>query len=448
MKKTIILSLFIIAIAVSYNSISVKASDIDYTDIIRLNKENVKLKIGQKTRLRVVNVYYKKMSKKVIWKSSNPKIASISKKGTVSALKSGEAVITAKSVNNNRIKSFCKIKVVNGKNISHSKPSNRNKPERKIEGSLFSNDQLADTTLYNNSLAYKKKSYKRLEKNLAKEARKKTKKNNALYYENYLIKINNATEIDINTVKESAPIKSINHRGYNSVAPENTISAFMLSKKMGFSFIETDIHFTSDDVPVCIHDGNVDRFSNGTGAVKDMTFDTIRTLDFGSWKSDEYTGEKIPSLEEVLKLCKELNLKPYLEMKAAKPYTTLHLQKLVELVDKYEMNNDVTWISFDFDFLMEMSKMNENIRLGIVVGKITDDTILEAKQLKTGKNEVFIDCNFTTLSDKIINNCKDAAIPLEVWSVNNENTIMDLDPYISGITSDIFVAQNIVIHRQ
>ena len=63
----------------------------------------------------------------------------------------------------------------------------------------------------------------------------------------------------------SSYVKGINHRGYATVAPENTLPAYQLSAKKGFRYVETDVLFTSDNVPVLLHDITIDRTSNGTG---------------------------------------------------------------------------------------------------------------------------------------------------------------------------------------
>lgn len=109
-------------------------------------------------------------------------------------------------------------------------------------------------------------------------------------------------------------IRAVNHRGYCTEAPENTLSAFRLSKKMGFRYVECDVSFTSDTVPVLLHDSTVDRTSNGSGNISAMTLEQVKALDFGSWKSAEYAGEKIPTFEEFMLLCKQIGLHPYIEI--------------------------------------------------------------------------------------------------------------------------------------
>jgi glycerophosphoryl diester phosphodiesterase len=91
------------------------------------------------------------------------------------------------------------------------------------------------------------------------------------------------------------------HRGLLLHAPENTLANFSacLELRLGFEF---DVQRTKDGTLVCIHDDTLDRTTNGTGTVSQTSVEEIRSLDAGSWFGPEFTGEKVPTVEEVLKL--------------------------------------------------------------------------------------------------------------------------------------------------
>ena len=91
------------------------------------------------------------------------------------------------------------------------------------------------------------------------------------------------------------------HRGLLRHAPENTLANFRacLELRIGFEF---DVERTKDGHLVCIHDNTVDRTTNGTGKVSDLTLGQIRELDAGSWFDPKFAGECVPTVEEVLKL--------------------------------------------------------------------------------------------------------------------------------------------------
>ncbi|NLN31462.1 MAG: glycerophosphodiester phosphodiesterase [Bacteroidales bacterium] len=90
------------------------------------------------------------------------------------------------------------------------------------------------------------------------------------------------------------------HRGAMATHPENTIPAFREAVIAGAHMLEFDVFLTRDNHMVVIHDDSVDRTTNGTGKVSDLTLEQIKSLDAGSWKSPEFAGTEIPTLDEVL----------------------------------------------------------------------------------------------------------------------------------------------------
>lgn len=102
---------------------------------------------------------------------------------------------------------------------------------------------------------------------------------------------------------EPAPL-IVAHRGLLRHAPENTLANFQacLELRLGFEF---DVERTKDGHLVCIHDGTVDRTTNGTGKISELTLAEIKEFDAGSWFDPKFAGEKVPTVDEVLKLIAE-----------------------------------------------------------------------------------------------------------------------------------------------
>jgi glycerophosphoryl diester phosphodiesterase len=107
----------------------------------------------------------------------------------------------------------------------------------------------------------------------------------------------------------------IAHRGHSAGAPEQTLAAFRQAIALGADMIEADVRRTRDGVLVMCHDANVDRTTDGTGPLSDFTFDELRRLDAGGWFAAEYTGERVPSLEELYDLAVESEVALCLEVK-------------------------------------------------------------------------------------------------------------------------------------
>jgi len=90
------------------------------------------------------------------------------------------------------------------------------------------------------------------------------------------------------------------HRGDSANYPENTLLAFRKALEIGVEMIEFDVHLTADDALVLIHDSAVDRTTDGTGSVRELSLAQIKALDTGVGKYQRSAGERIPTLEEAL----------------------------------------------------------------------------------------------------------------------------------------------------
>ena len=150
------------------------------------------------------------------------------------------------------------------------------------------------------------------------------------------------------------------HRGFSEKYPENTMPAFRAAIALGVDQIETDVRITKDGELVLVHDGMVDRTSNGTGVVHDMTLSELRELDFGAWKSEKFKGEKIVTLREFFELVKDLpDITLDLELKEY-PYPGWEdvsysvADKTLEMVDEYGFTDRIVINSFS-------GKLNEYI---------------------------------------------------------------------------------------
>jgi glycerophosphoryl diester phosphodiesterase len=92
------------------------------------------------------------------------------------------------------------------------------------------------------------------------------------------------------------------HRGAGRLAPENTVRSFERAMELGAVALELDVHLTNDDELVVIHDSHVDRTTDGTGAIRARSAAEVAQLDAGGWYAPEFTGTRIPTLDEVLEL--------------------------------------------------------------------------------------------------------------------------------------------------
>ncbi|MBN1485023.1 MAG: hypothetical protein JXA37_09900 [Chloroflexia bacterium] len=98
---------------------------------------------------------------------------------------------------------------------------------------------------------------------------------------------------------------AIAHRGASDKAPENTLVAFQRALELGADALEFDVHLTADGQVVVIHDATVDRTTDGSGEVAEMTLEVLRQLDAGVSTHSRFAGQPIPTLAEVVELTTE-----------------------------------------------------------------------------------------------------------------------------------------------
>ncbi|MDZ7689984.1 MAG: glycerophosphodiester phosphodiesterase family protein [Balneolaceae bacterium] len=142
----------------------------------------------------------------------------------------------------------------------------------------------------------------------------------------------------------------IAHRGASAYYPENTMAAFRGAVDMGAEMIELDILLSKDGVPVAFHDARLGSHTNGSGRLENYTLEQLKQLDAGAWFDAKFTGQRIPTLDEVLEFAKgkiALNI----EIKTEAVTDELHggvEEKSIALVQKYGMEDHVLFSSFDY----------------------------------------------------------------------------------------------------
>lgn len=109
--------------------------------------------------------------------------------------------------------------------------------------------------------------------------------------------------------------KVIGHRGACGYAPENTIESIKTAAEMGIKWVELDVKLTKDAVPVIFHDETLERTTNGSGNMADITYADLQALEAGSWYAESFAGIKVPTLEEVIDVIFEHKLGLNLEIK-------------------------------------------------------------------------------------------------------------------------------------
>lgn len=209
--------------------------------------------------------------------------------------------------------------------------------------------------------------------------------------------------------------KVIAHRGYSSVAPENTDVAMAIAAKTGADFVESDVATTADGTPWMLHDATVDRTTDGTGALKDRTDVYLRGLDAGSWFDPAFTGEALPSLDSQLAQVKRGSSKFLLEIKS--PQTRAQVERIVQRVKAAGMTRKTVIQSFDDNIVRWSRELEPAIPTMILRGALDADPVATAKSLGV----VSYNPSWAAIKGKpqLVDALNDAGIAVMPYTVDN-----------------------------
>lgn len=269
-------------------------------------------------------------------------------------------------------------------------------------------------------------------------------------------------------------MRGIAHQGFHKTERANSLAAFRAAAKEGWRYVETDTYMTTDGKFIVSHDPYLPTgWTNGTV-----------TTTQGSYKYEEHTlaeilafhgpnNEKTDTLEEFCKTCKECGLHPYIELKQGKMADTNTLDtnpryngkgygvKVLDIVNRYGLRGNATFIASMPFTLLRMAREDQSYRYGIVYfGQLkTTDANLTTLISKieefnndtiASKAYLFVDVNIDNLKTadaNIVNLFINRNCALEVWTAKTKEDLDNLDPYVTGVTSDNIHAGEILAKK-
>lgn len=222
-------------------------------------------------------------------------------------------------------------------------------------------------------------------------------------------------------------ILNIAHRGYSGKFDENTMLAFKKAIEYGADGIETDVQLSKDGVPVIMHDETLDRTTDGTGFLKNYTFEELKKFKTKSVGSaalrkkelkQNYNSEEIPSLKELLELVASSDLKVLnLELKnSILEYEGME-EKVLDMIEEYGLKDRIIISSFNHMSLVKIRKMDKDI----ILGALTDSTLANVPKYL---NDIGVQCYhpfFPSILNKEYNKeIREAGIKINPYTVNTE----------------------------
>lgn len=233
----------------------------------------------------------------------------------------------------------------------------------------------------------------------------------------------------------------IAHRGESFDAPENTLSSINLAWERGAEAVEVDVHLTKDNYVVVIHDSKTKRIGGRNKKVKHQTLAQLKELDVGSWKNEKYTGEKIPTLKEVLETVPSRK-KLIIEVKSGVK-TLPYLKKNIEISNL--KNYQLEIISFNYAVVAEAKRIFTGNKVLFLADldynaftKLRSPSV--EKLIKKTKEANLDGLNVWAgelLTKEFVKKIKSSELYLYVWTVNDPLKAKELIYQgIDGITTD------------
>ena len=157
-------------------------------------------------------------------------------------------------------------------------------------------------------------------------------------------------------------MKVFAHRGYSGKYPENTMLSFKKAAETGCDGIELDVQLTRDGIVVIIHDETIERTTDGTGEVKDFTYDELKKYNADMVFGGKHGFEPIPTFEEYCQWAKDQDLITNIEIKSGVYYYEELEEKTLELVRGYGLEKKVFFSSFNHVSLIRLKELAPDIQ--------------------------------------------------------------------------------------
>lgn len=224
----------------------------------------------------------------------------------------------------------------------------------------------------------------------------------------------------------------IAHRGSAGEAPENTLAAFELALRQGCDAIELDIHLSKDDELIVCHDSTVNRTTDGTGVIRQMTVSELQRFDAGRWFHESYAGERLPLLEEVFDLV-PVDIMINVEIKET--YEGLIEQRLLHMLRNRNRLSQVVVSSFDHKSLLRLKRSEPDVKIGLLYSQNAVDHSQLADLL--GVPVYALHPYSKRIDQEDIVRATSRGLQVYPWTINNEEAMEQaIDSGVSGIITD------------
>ncbi|MGO3738884.1 glycerophosphoryl diester phosphodiesterase [Marinomonas foliarum] len=214
--------------------------------------------------------------------------------------------------------------------------------------------------------------------------------------------------------------KVMGHRGAALLAPENTLASIRAAADVGATWVEIDVYLIAEGGLVIFHDDTLDRCTDGSGLTRDARPMDMAELDAGSWFSDKFTGEKVPTLLEALECVQSLNLGLNLEIK----HDSTDVENIVPSVlamlrDHWQDNDKLMISSFNLAALELCYEIDAQRHLAPLYEDIPENWLEQLKAIKAYS----LNCDYSRLTETQARAIKAAGYKLLCYTANDPKKV-------------------------
>ena len=178
------------------------------------------------------------------------------------------------------------------------------------------------------------------------------------------------------------------HRGFNTIAPENSLPAFGAAVALGAEEIEFDIWSTKDRVLVSCHDSTLERVSDGGGKIYEHTYEELLNMDFGIKHGEKFRGLKIPTFEEILqKFAGRVIMNIHVKIWDL-DFSDNMIKEIVGLVRKYDCANHVYFMTVNDKIIKEVMRYAPDIPVCVGWDRNKDPLSIVERAIVLGAKKV------------------------------------------------------------
>lgn len=221
-------------------------------------------------------------------------------------------------------------------------------------------------------------------------------------------------------------LEIIAHRGFSSIAPENTLAAFEQAIARGASSIEFDIQLSADSVPVIFHDATLERITGVSGKVRDKNLSQLQTLDAGKWFGAEFLGQKIPTLKEALSILKNVDKFLYFDVKPHCEWLDSEVAIFVNTLNDAGIKEKCVITSFSDRFLGQVRRLSDGLAIGHIVANLEAYKTQLVKAVVNRDNLISSQYRVLLENPALIQASRIQGVDIVAWTVDDRSDMQKL----------------------